>query len=242
MRILGLDTSSSRASVAIAANGRVLGENCYPERGGCCFVERSHHAEILLSLIDECLKSAGFTLRDISGFAVAIGPGSFTGLRIGLSTIKGLAYGADLPLLGVSTLEAWASLPCTSDRLVCSVLDARKREFYAALFQRRAGLLERITPDQVLPIDRIIKLVCATRRDERVLFTGDGLLECRERLGSEIKAEISFADAEDLPTVAGGVALIGEAALRTAHERRNLAAVPRYLRSAEAQEKARKLA
>jgi tRNA threonylcarbamoyladenosine biosynthesis protein TsaB len=111
---------------------------------------RSHTASLPV-LVERVLGEAGLALEDVEGIAVSIGPGSFTGLRIGLALAKGLAFAGGLPLVGVPTLEALAwvadAAPGTS---VCAALDARKREVYAALFAVEAGGLRRVTPDLAL--------------------------------------------------------------------------------------------
>ena len=111
---------------------------------------RSHTASLPV-LVERVLGEAGLALEDVEGIAVSIGPGSFTGLRIGLALAKGLAFAGGLPLVGVPTLEALAwvadAAPGTS---VCAALDARKREAYAALFAVEAGGLRRVTPDLAL--------------------------------------------------------------------------------------------
>jgi tRNA threonylcarbamoyladenosine biosynthesis protein TsaB len=244
MRFLGVDTSSSRASVAITANGRLISEKFYsaeasnfPTRGR----GRSHHAEVLLSLIDSTLRTAGVSLCDLAGFAVAVGPGSFTGLRIGVSTIKGLSYGSGIPVIAVSTLHALASRVSDFNGLICALLDARKKEVYGALFRRRGYLLERITPDQVLSIEQLVELVRRAGNNEPMLFTGDGIRQYREVLLHKLGEQRGFFDQEELPTVASAVALLGEAAMQ-GQGALCLSLRPQYLRSAEAQENLRKLA
>ena len=98
----------------------------------------SNHAEILLPLIQTLFETTGVTVQQLSGIAVSIGPGSFTGLRIGLATAKGLAYESGVPLVGVSTLHANAARVRRGDALIGSMLDARKSEVYVALFRRGA--------------------------------------------------------------------------------------------------------
>jgi tRNA threonylcarbamoyladenosine biosynthesis protein TsaB len=106
MRILGLDTSISVASVAISEDGRLVAEDFYPRKGSAeGSGAKSNHAEIILPLVDSVLRRVGIGLSDVAGIAVSIGPGSFTGVRIGLSTVKGLAYGTGMPAVGISTLK-----------------------------------------------------------------------------------------------------------------------------------------
>jgi tRNA threonylcarbamoyladenosine biosynthesis protein TsaB len=245
MRFLGVDTSTSRASVAITANGRLISENfhsaeahTFPTGGH----GRNNHAEVLLSLIDSTLRTAGVSLGELSGIAVAIGPGSFTGLRIGLSTIKGLSYGSVIPVIGVSTLHAWASRVSAVKGLICALLDARKNEVYGALFGRRDVLLERITADHALSIEQLVKLVQSKSFHAPVMFTGDGIKQYRELLLHSLGKQVSLAEDENLPTVASAVALIGEAAFMQGQGALCSSLTPQYVRRAEAEENARKLA
>ncbi|HET8564449.1 MAG TPA: tRNA (adenosine(37)-N6)-threonylcarbamoyltransferase complex dimerization subunit type 1 TsaB, partial [Candidatus Binatia bacterium] len=112
MRILGIDTASTNASAALLEDGRVIADEIRLDDVASRYAGRMpapHHAEIILPLIDAVLRKGGTSIEEISGIAVSIGPGSFTGLRIGLSTVKGLAYGCAVPVVGVSTLLANAA-------------------------------------------------------------------------------------------------------------------------------------
>jgi tRNA threonylcarbamoyladenosine biosynthesis protein TsaB len=243
MRFLGVDTSSSPASVAITEHGRVVSENFYPGQTNTVSMGghgRNNHAEVLLSLVDAALARGGLSLDKLSGFAVAIGPGSFTGLRIGLSTVKGLWYGSGLPLIGISTLHAWASRISYFSGQICVILDARKKEVYGALFRRRDGGLERLTPDEVLSLSELITLLRSIPSREPVLVVGDELTQYREVLRQIFGRQVSFAPVANLPTVASAVALLGEAASGRKGGATELSLVPHYLRLAEAQEKASK--
>ena len=140
MRILGLDTSISVASVAVSEDGRIVAEDFYPRQGTAeRSVVKSNHAEIILPLIDSVLQRAGKGLSDVTGLAVSVGPGSFTGLRIGAAMAIALSRAARLPLYAVPTLaavaEAWSP---PEPRRVCATLDARRGRRYAALYEREA--------------------------------------------------------------------------------------------------------
>ncbi len=131
MRALGIETATSIASVGIVVEDRVVAERSLPMHGS--------HARTLLPLVDEALAAAGVTLAALDLLAVSIGPGSFTGLRIGLSVAKGLALATGLPVVGVPTLEAYAHTAGPRSGLLCPVLDARKGEVYAAAFRWPGG-------------------------------------------------------------------------------------------------------
>jgi tRNA threonylcarbamoyladenosine biosynthesis protein TsaB len=121
------------------------------------------HGRILPALIEQALERARATWDDVEGLAISIGPGSFTGLRIGLSLAKGIAYAGHLPIAAVSTLEAlaWAANPSPGDT-VWSILDARMREVYAASFEQTTTSLVRRTPDEALRPDALAPRVAAT--------------------------------------------------------------------------------
>jgi tRNA threonylcarbamoyladenosine biosynthesis protein TsaB len=138
-----------------------------------------------LPAVDRALGEARITLDALGGIAVSIGPGSFTGLRIGLSTAKGLAYATGLPLVGVPTLEAMAwALPAARWQ-ICPVLDARKQEVYAALFRHEADGLRRIAEDAAMAPEELCRLI-----RNPTLFLGDGVEPYgalfRERLGDKM--------------------------------------------------------
>jgi tRNA threonylcarbamoyladenosine biosynthesis protein TsaB len=168
MLILGIDTATQIASVGIIRGGAVLAEESRRER--------ANHTETLLPLIVRVLDEAGVTLPEIDGIGVSIGPGSFTGLRIALGTVKGFAYAMGQKVVGVPTLEALAHTVNEWEGkewegLICPLLDARKREIYAALFRRDPdGNLVKLLSDQVLVPQQVLEQII-----EPCLFLGDGV-------------------------------------------------------------------
>jgi tRNA threonylcarbamoyladenosine biosynthesis protein TsaB len=162
--VLGLDTSTQIASLAVVARGRVAGRVAVPV---------TSHGAALPGVVDELLSSAGFKIRDLGAIAVGIGPGSFTGLRIGLSYAKGLAMASGCALAGVPGFDAMALAAIdTADipvgRLVAVVVDARKNELYAALYRVVADGLEKLTEDLVVTLEHL-----ASRITEDITFIGD---------------------------------------------------------------------
>ena len=151
MRVLGLDTSTAIASAGLAIDGLPLLERHR--------AVASSHARSVLPLVDEVLDAAGLRLADVDRLAVSIGPGSFTGLRIGLATIKGLALGCGLPVTGVPTLEAFARALGPRRGTIWPLLDARKGEVYAAAYRWSDQDLEEISaPAVVTPADLVGRL------------------------------------------------------------------------------------
>jgi tRNA threonylcarbamoyladenosine biosynthesis protein TsaB len=211
MRILGLDTSTSVASVAISEDGRIVAEDFYPrqgtaERSGA----KSNHAEIILPLIDSVLQRAGIGLNNVAGIAASIGPGSFTGVRIGLSTVKGLAYGTGMPAVGISTLQAIAARVAGFEGIVCPILDARKGEVYAAVFRKDGDQLERLAEDALMPILSFLKELRGVGKAAPCLFIGDGVTACGPLLQRAADLQICFAEEEGMPSVAASIALLSE--------------------------------
>ena len=154
MRILGLDTATWKASVGLRIDGQLAAERSRTADGS--------HAVSLLSLIEEVLQYGSCSVRDLDAVAVSGGPGSFTGLRIGLSVAKGLAYATGACLVAVPTLEALARTVAHLDGKVCPVLDARKGELYAACFQSSNGVLQRLTDDLLLTAEELLALLDAS--------------------------------------------------------------------------------
>jgi tRNA threonylcarbamoyladenosine biosynthesis protein TsaB len=142
MRVLSIDTATPAASAAFVDDGRILAE--YLLHG------QKNHSERLLQIIDMLFDTSGFARASIDLIAVSVGPGSFTGLRVGISTAQGLAFALDKPLAGVPTLEVVASQTTGGDGLVSPMIDARKQQVYACLYRRTGGVLVQVQQAIVL--------------------------------------------------------------------------------------------
>jgi len=177
MWILAVDTTTPKGSAALLEDAQLKGEvTCESP---------ATHSVGLLRAIDHLLRAADLAIGDIGGFAVAAGPGSFTGIRIGLSTVKSLAFASGRPVAAVSTLRALAlKLVHPQVRLICPILDAKKGEVYSALFEStREGLMEMIPQGAYAPDDLFTRLP-----SHRVIhFLGNGLSVYRDRLAPYIK-------------------------------------------------------
>jgi tRNA threonylcarbamoyladenosine biosynthesis protein TsaB len=164
MRILGVDTSTSCGGLGIIDDDEVVAEYA--------FCREETLSARLIPAIQALLEQARLTLDEIDGIAISLGPGSFTGLRVGLSAVKGLALTAERPVVGIPTLDALAyNLPFTPS-LICPIVDARKGEVYAALYkQGGGGSVERLTPYQVLSPSTLMERI----PPQETVFLGDGV-------------------------------------------------------------------
>ena len=234
MRILGLDTSISVASVAISEDGRLVAEDFYPRRGNAeGSGAKSNHAEIIVPLVDSVLRRAGIELSDIAGIAVSIGPGSFTGVRIGLSTVKGFAYGTGVPAVGISTLQAMAARVAAFEGRVCPILDARKGEVYTALFRKQGKQLERLTQDALMPLLSFLEELRGLGNPAPCLFIGDGVTTYRPVLERVPDLQIYIANEQAMSSLAASIALLSERQFNDHRAVRLEDLTPVYLRRPE---------
>ena len=172
MKLLAIDCSAGPASCVVAEDGRIL--------ASASVHRQLTHSQTLMPMTAHMLADAALTLDDIDAIAIANGPGSFTGVRIGVAAVKGLAFAADMPCIGVSTLAAIArraeGLPFSG--VICAAMDARCQQVYTACFSCRDGVITRITPDEALPLDALREQLAGM--DESVLLMGDGAQLCYE--------------------------------------------------------------
>ncbi|MCI1964863.1 MAG: tRNA (adenosine(37)-N6)-threonylcarbamoyltransferase complex dimerization subunit type 1 TsaB [Oscillospiraceae bacterium] len=229
MKILAIDSSAVTASAALTEDGKILGE--YFLNTGLT------HSETLMPMIESVLHCVKVSPSKIDLFAVSSGPGSFTGIRIGIASIKGLAMPFQTPCAGISTLEAIAHNLEHLDCLVCAVMDARCGQVYNALFRAKSGCIKRLTPDRAIAIKDLAKECKAL--DGPLYLCGDGAKLCA-------KAEAFQAIGAVLPPEpliyqrACGVA---KAAAAAAGENRTVtpaALMPFYLRPAQAERSLKK--
>ena len=206
MKILALESSACAASAAIAEDGKLLGE---------VFLNVGlTHSQTLLPLVLALLKNANLALEEIDAFAVTSGPGSFTGVRIGVAALKGLAFPFDKPCIPLSTLEVIAFGQAEQDCTVCTAMDARCAQVYTALFSCQDGRLTRLTDDAALKITELPALLAG--RDTPVVFAGDGAALCFEAIGGQIPgsrlalAYKRYQQAASAALLAGEKLLLGE--------------------------------
>ncbi len=162
MKILAIDSTAQTGSVAVVEDGAV---------SALYTIEAQTHSTTLLPMIQSVLTSLGCKITDMDLLAVANGPGSFTGIRIGAAAVKGLAFRDNLPCVGVSSLEAMAYNLAGPDCIVCPVINARRSQVYSALFRCEGGRITRLTEDDVILIPRMDGVLAAY--DCPVCFVGD---------------------------------------------------------------------
>lgn len=221
MNILALETSAKSVSAAVVRNSMVLASSY------CC--TGLTHSRTLMPMVESMLKNAGLSAEEMDLIAVAAGPGSFTGLRIGVSAAKGLAWALDKPCAAVSTLEAMAHNITHIDRalLVCA-MDARRGEIYNALFATRYGVPLRVTPDRAISLDALAKEL--RDEDRRIIVLGDGAVLCRDGLmARRIRAELAPPALRMQNAV--GVAMAAQLSERISAQE----LAPKYLRPSQAE-------
>lgn len=180
MRILAVDTATTSCSVAIVDKTSLLSEFTLDKE--------ETHSKHLMDMIKASLRISGINLSDLDGFAVTRGPGSFTGLRIGISIIKGLAAALEKPVVGVSSLETLAQQVSYSQDLICPILDARKGEVYFSRYRFLNGHLKKQTKERVAPPDRAVDDL-----NESCLFVGNGALLYKDMILEKMGKLASFA-------------------------------------------------
>lgn len=224
MKVLAVETSTMLGGVAIADEQGIIAE--------IRLNVKSTHSERMMTSIDHVLKCSGMTLDDIDVFAVASGPGSFTGLRIGMSAVKGLCYASGRPLVMVPTLEAFAWNFSFSVYPVCLMFDARKGEVYAAVFRWEEDGFISVVQDCSARPEELLKGI-----DGPVIIAGEGALLYRERIIAAIGDRGLFAPPHKMVPSPSNVAMLGlQKALRNEFVE-PVYAEPLYLRKSEAEVK-----
>lgn len=180
MKILAVDTATTSCSVAIVDNTNLLSEFTLDRE--------ETHSRHLMKMIRSSLGMSGLRFSDLDGFAVSRGPGSFTGLRIGISTIKGLAVASEKPVVCVSSLETLAHQVHYSHDLICPILDARKGEVYFSRYRFLNGGLKKQTKEYVAPLDKAVDDL-----NESCLFVGNGAVLYKDMILEKMGEYASFA-------------------------------------------------
>ena len=224
MLILAFETSAKAASVALHDGQKLLAES-YQNTG-------MTHSQSLMVMAEDALKQCGKCAQDVTAVAVAEGPGSFTGVRIGVAAAKGFAWGREIPCYGISTLEAMAETLGIFQGYVCPVMDARRAQVYNALFYVNRGVISRVTPDRAIALNDLSEEL--KNLTEPVFLVGDGSNLCYNTLSKEVPNLVLPAE-HRMHQRAVGVALLAakQAAQGIAPGGADL--TPNYLRLSQAE-------
>lgn len=225
MKILALDSSGMAASVAVVEDENMLAEYTVNYK--------KTHSQTLLPMLDAAVQMIQLKLDTIDAIAVAFGPGSFTGLRIGSATAKGLGLALDKPIIGVPTTQAMAYNLFGAGGVVCPIMDARRNQVYTGIYEFENGHLKILEDQMAADIHQVIEKLNALKR--QVIFTGDGISVYREVIDQNIQVPAEYAPAHLNRQRASAVAALAmeylkEGRVQTAAEHR-----PEYLRMSQAE-------
>ena len=233
MKVLGIDSSGMVATVAVVEDTQMLAEYTINYK--------KTHSQTLLPMLDEVAKMMELDLNTIDAIAVAAGPGSFTGLRIGSATAKGLGLALKKPLVSVPTLEGIAYNFCGSEKVICPMMDARRSQVYTGIYEFQGNTLKVLEDQMAVPVEELLEKLNQTGRE--VILAGDGVPVYLELIEKNLKVPYLLAPAHLNRQRAGAVAVLGmqyakEGKLESAMEHQ-----PDYLRLSQAErERAQKQA
>lgn len=200
MKILAIDGSGLVASIAILSDGVLIGE--YTTN------YKKTHSQTLLPMLDEVVKMIDVDLKTIDAIAVAAGPGSFTGLRIGSATAKGLGLALKKPIVSISTIEGLAYNLFHTNGLICPIMDARRNQVYTGIYCFVGNEMKEIVSPCAISIDELIEKL--KELNEEVTFIGDGIPVFRDKLNEALQEKCFYAPAHLARQRAGAIASLGE--------------------------------
>jgi len=224
MKLLGIDSATEAASCAVIDDDKLLGE--------ITFNYKKQHSIIIMNMIDYLLKNLKISVDDLDGFAVSKGPGSFTGLRIGMAVVKGLSEGSKKPFVSISSLDTMAySLSYTSG-IICPIIDALRNNVYTALYTFENNKLNKISDYMAISVDDLIKML----RDYNlpVTFIGDAVPKFKEIFENELD-KINFSPTHLNLVKASGLCELGINLMREGKFDNPLSSAPIYLRKSQAE-------
>lgn len=225
MKIIGMDSSGLTASVAIAEDDKLVAEYSVNYK--------KTHSQTLVPMLDEISKMTELDLSTVDAIAIAKGPGSFTGLRIGSATAKGLGLALNIPIVEIPTTDGLAYNFFGTDRLVCPIMDAKRDQVYTGLYEFVDDKLKVLQPATAEPVEDTIARVNAAGRP--VIFLGDGVAVYRERIESLIKVPVTFAAAHKCMQSAASIATLGMEYYKEGKFVPAAEHVPDYLRLSQAE-------
>lgn len=225
MKILAIDSSSMVATVGILDNEVMVAEYTVNYK--------KTHSQTLLPMIDEIVRMTDFDLNELDAIAISGGPGSFTGLRIGSATAKGLGLALSKPLIHIPTMDALAYNMCGTQRLICPLMDARRNQVYTGLYHIEDRELKVELPQSTYDIHEIIGMI--NQRGEDVVFLGDGVCAHKDTIEAETKIDYKFASAHMNMARAGAVGALAEIYYDLGKIENASEHTPDYLRKSQAE-------
>ena len=225
MKILGLDSSGIVASVAIVEDDVLIAEYTVNYK--------KTHSQTLLPMLDEIAKMTELDLNSIDAIVVAAGPGSFTGLRIGSATAKGLGLALKKPLIAIPTVEGLAYNLYDISGLICPIMDARRKQVYTGIYRFTDHQLKVVEDQMAVPMETVIEKL--NQYGEAVTFLGDGVSVFHELIAEKMTVPYSFAPAHVNKQRAAAVAALGEIYYRQGKTETAMEHVPDYLRVSQAE-------
>ena len=223
MNIFGIDTCCMAATAAVLSDDRLVAQIVQNNK--------RTHSQKIMPMIEFMLKEAELDLADIDCFAAAVGPGSFTGVRIGVATAKALAHATGKPCVAVSTLHALSNNVAYFDGIICPILDARRGQVYNALFE--GGNMKRITEDRACSIEDLCAELATSK--EKIMFLGDGVSVFAEQIREALGDKAVFAQRMQRMNLAASVAEIGYEKFVSGETISYSELVPEYLRLSQAE-------
>ena len=225
MKLLALDSSGLVASVAILDGETLVAEYTVNYK--------KTHSQTLLPMLDEIVKMTQTELSEVDAIAVAAGPGSFTGLRIGSATAKGLGLALNKPIISVPTLEGIACNFYGTDALICPMMDARRKQVYTGIYRFEEHQLMTLKEQWAAPIEELLEEL--NQRGEMVTFLGDGVPVFRELIAEKLQVPYSFAPAHVNKQRAAAVAALGSIYYKEGRTETAMEHIPEYLRVSQAE-------
>lgn len=225
MLTLGIDTCCMASTAALVQGSRMVAQTVINQN--------KTHSQILMPQIEEMFRLTEVQPSEVELFSVAVGPGSFTGVRIGVATAKAMAQANNRPCVAVSTLEALAYSSGVFEGIVSPILDARRNQVYNGLFRCHEGKMERICPDRAISLEELLAEL--GKADEKVLFVGDGVFVFKERIEELLGQKAVFAPITTAMNLGGAVAALGQEKFEKGEFIHYSLLVPSYIRLSQAE-------
>ena len=220
-KILSIDCATLSGGAAILSHQGILAEQIVRTP--------TSHSVRILETVKNLLNATEIELKDLTAIAVASGPGSFTGVRVGISVAKSLAYASNLPLIGVSTLEALAHRYYREDYLICPMIDARRSEVYAAGYEFKDDYAEEIIQPTVAPVEKILDQI-----QSKTIFLGDGSIKYQADIIARLGTLATFPPIDKILPTPSAIAFLGWRKYKSGESGNPIELKPLYLRDADA--------